>query len=40
MTLETAMEWIKESELIEVTPKTIRLRLKELDPHKRPKKKD
>ena len=27
----------KETELIEVTPKTIRLRLKELDPHKRPK---
>jgi GTP-binding protein len=37
MTLEMAMEWIKESELIEVTPKNIRLRLKELDPHKRPK---
>ncbi len=37
MTLETAMEWIKETELIEVTPKTIRLRVKELDPHKRPK---
>ncbi len=37
MTLEKAMEWIKESELIEVTPKTIRLRLRELDPHKRPK---
>ncbi len=34
-TLERAMEWIKESELIEVTPKNIRLRLKELDPHKR-----
>ncbi|MNL60943.1 GTP-binding protein TypA/BipA [compost metagenome] len=36
-TLERAMEWIKESELIEVTPKNIRLRLRELDPHKRPK---
>ncbi|UXR65615.1 translational GTPase TypA [Bdellovibrio bacteriovorus] len=34
-TLERAMEWIKESELIEVTPKHIRLRLRELDPHKR-----
>lgn len=34
-TLEKAMEWIKESELIEVTPKNIRLRLRELDPHKR-----
>ncbi len=37
MTLEKAMEWIKDSELIEVTPKTIRMRVKELDPHKRPK---
>ncbi|MEN0058425.1 MAG: translational GTPase TypA [Bdellovibrio sp.] len=35
MTLERAMEWIKDSELIEVTPKNIRLRLRELDPHKR-----
>ncbi len=29
------MEWVKDSELIEVTPKNIRLRLRELDPHKR-----
>lgn len=36
-TLEAAMEWIKESELIEVTPKNIRIRCRELDPHKRPK---
>lgn len=36
-TLERAMEWIKESELIEVTPKNIRLRCRELDPHKRGK---
>ncbi|KYG66853.1 GTP-binding protein TypA [Bdellovibrio bacteriovorus] len=36
-TLERAMEWIKDSELIEVTPKNIRLRLRELDPHKRAK---
>lgn len=35
MTLESAMEWIKDSELIEVTPKHIRLRCRELDPHKR-----
>lgn len=35
MTLERAMEWIKDSELIEVTPKNIRLRVRELDPHKR-----
>ena len=37
MTLEKAMEWIKDSELIEVTPLSIRLRCRELDPHKRPK---
>lgn len=37
MTLEKAMEWIKETELIEVTPKNIRVRVRELDPHKRPK---
>lgn len=37
MTLESAMEWIKDSELIEVTPKNIRIRCRELDPHKRPK---
>jgi GTP-binding protein len=36
-TLEAAMEWIKDSELIEVTPKNIRIRCRELDPHKRPK---
>lgn len=35
MTLEKAMEWIRDDELIEVTPKTIRLRCRELDPHKR-----
>ncbi len=35
MTLERAMEWIRDIELIEVTPKNIRLRLRELDPHKR-----
>lgn len=34
-TLERAMEWIKDSELIEVTPKHIRLRCRELDPNKR-----
>ncbi len=37
MTLEKAMEWIKDSELIEVTPKHIRLRCRALDPHKRKK---
>lgn len=34
-TLEKAMEWINDNELIEVTPKHIRLRCRELDPHKR-----
>lgn len=37
MTLEKAMEWINDSELIEVTPKHIRLRCRDLDPHKRSK---
>ncbi|GIL17508.1 MAG: GTP-binding protein [Oligoflexia bacterium] len=35
MTLEQAMEWIRDDELIEVTPNHIRLRCRELDPHKR-----
>jgi len=35
MTLEQAMEWINDSELIEVTPNHIRLRCRELDPHRR-----
>lgn len=35
MTLEKAMEWIRDNELIEVTPNHIRLRCRELDPHKR-----
>ena len=35
MTLEAAMEWIKDSELIEVTPKNIRLRCRELSPNAR-----
>ncbi len=33
--LELALEWIKDSELIEVTPENIRLRCRELEPHKR-----
>ncbi len=32
ITLEGAMEWIKDDELIEVTPKSIRIRKKILDP--------
>ena len=30
-TLETALEWIEDDELVEVTPKTIRVRKRELD---------
>jgi GTP-binding protein len=32
MTLEQALEWIEEDELVEVTPKNIRIRKKHLDP--------
>ncbi len=35
LTLEQAMEWINDDECIEVTPQSIRLRCRELDPHKR-----
>jgi GTP-binding protein len=35
MSLEKALEWIAEDELVEVTPKSIRLRKKALDPHAR-----
>ncbi len=35
MTLERALEWIEEDELVEVTPKSIRLRKRYLDPHVR-----
>ncbi len=35
ITLELALEWIKDNELIEVTPENIRLRCIELDPNKR-----
>jgi GTP-binding protein len=35
ITLETALEWISDEELIEVTPLNIRLRCRELDPNKR-----
>ncbi len=38
MTLEQAMEWITDDELIEATPQNIRLRCRALDPHKRKKK--
>ena len=35
MTLERALAWIQDDELVEVTPKTIRLRKRLLDPNER-----
>jgi GTP-binding protein len=35
MTLESAMEWIEDDELIEVTPESIRIRKRHLDPIER-----
>ncbi|MBI1383327.1 MAG: translational GTPase TypA [Rhizobiales bacterium] len=35
MTLERALSWIEDDELMEVTPKSIRLRKRYLDPHER-----
>jgi GTP-binding protein len=37
MILEKALEWIEEDELVEVTPESIRLREKFLDPNERKK---
>lgn len=37
MSLEEAIEFIREDELIEITPKSIRLRKRHLDPHARKK---
>ena len=37
MTLEQAIAYIDDDELVEVTPKTIRLRKRHLDPHERKK---
>lgn len=37
MTLERAMEWINEDELIEVTPLSLRIRCRQLDANKRKK---
>ncbi len=37
MTLEKALAYINDEELVEVTPKSIRLRKKLLDPHERKK---
>jgi GTP-binding protein len=38
MTIEEALEWVGDDELIEITPNHIRLRARFLDPNKRPKK--
>ena len=38
LTLEQALEFIDDDELVEVTPGSVRLRKKELDPHQRKKK--
>jgi GTP-binding protein len=35
MTLEKALAYIEDGELVEITPKSIRLRKKLLDPHER-----
>jgi len=35
MTLEACLDWTNSDELIEVTPKSIRLRKQYLDPNKR-----
>lgn len=40
VTLESALEWVRDDELIEITPKNIRLRCRELDPNKRKVKKE
>ena len=38
MTLEQAIAWIEDDELVEVTPNSIRLRKRWLDPHERKRK--
>ncbi len=40
LSLEAALEWVKDNELIEITPQNIRLRCRELDPNKRKVKKE
>ena len=35
MTIEEALEWISDYELIEITPQNVRIRCRELDPNKR-----
>ena len=38
LNLERALEWIEEDEILEVTPKNIRIRKKVLDPTQRKRK--
>ncbi|MDE5925937.1 MAG: translational GTPase TypA, partial [Helicobacter sp.] len=38
LNLERALEWIEEDEILEVTPKNIRIRKKILDPTQRKRK--
>jgi GTP-binding protein len=38
LSLEEALEFISDDELVEVTPKSIRLRKRALKPNERPKK--
>jgi GTP-binding protein len=40
LTIETAMEWIDRDELVEVTPKAVRVRKKIIDGTRRPKRTD
>jgi len=40
MGLEDALEWVGEEELVEVTPRSVRLRKKILQQNLRPKRKD
>jgi GTP-binding protein len=35
MTLEQAIAYIQDDELVEVTPKVVRIRKRHLDPHER-----
>ncbi|MFB6356308.1 MAG: translational GTPase TypA [bacterium] len=35
MTIERALEWIEDNELIEITPENVRIRCRHLDPNKR-----
>ena len=35
LSLELALEWIEDDELVEITPENIRIRKRELDPSKR-----